>query len=147
MTGRERNSFGETTSQMRHNALWSEERYAFHFSRLFSPFQRASPMIIKLFPRLTLGKRFEKAVKCSASERKGTKRVGGVKKEGLTIVFKSSLRYFRIPCVVCRARGTILFDSKFLRVPLFRFLLLRLPRLSLCSRVRKTSFGRVSISA
>ena len=27
-------------------------------------------MIIKLFPRLTLGKRFEKAVKCSASESK-----------------------------------------------------------------------------
>ena len=42
----------------------------FSFFFFFTSFERVSPMIIKLFPRLTLGKRFEKAVKCSASESK-----------------------------------------------------------------------------
>lgn len=34
--------------------------------------------------------------------------------------FKSSLRYFRMPCVLCRPPFTKLFDSKFVGIPLFR---------------------------
>ena len=68
---------------------------------------------------------------------------GRVKKEGLTIHFKSSLRYFRMPCVLCRSRSqnrSTQNSSKFFSRSLFP----RVSWLFRCSRVRKTSFRYAS---
>lgn len=53
--------------------------------------------------------------------------------------FKSSLRYFRMPCVLRRPPFTKLFDSKFVGIPLFRLSFHRLSWHFRCSHVRKTS--------